>query len=349
MKKLLAMTAIAAVATPVMAANVEMPTVYGKLNRVALYTDNDTTGRTSFSGFTDVDSSESRLGVKGKWEIEGVKGTYVLEAGLNSSNTNETNDTDYRIRMRQAAVGADTKFGTIKMGQTYTPLDAVMLKSDPLSSTVASMAGSDTSARIDGAKSKLGFRYRARNDQFSYETPSMGGLTVALSTDRNNGMSNVKTNANTYGNTHYSALVRYQRKMDKIDVDVYGGYDFENKPGSDNSNDYMIGGLNLGLSNFKINLGYSVETTEAASVETEINRMLAGITYTLNKNVFAVTYQNRDEKDANNEYTQIAAHYKYMFTKNLDMNLTVLTYDVDETAGTQNEATMAAAGIQIKF
>lgn len=345
MKKLMTVAAsLVAIPTIAATATIDAPTIYGKLNRVALYTDNENSNRTSFSGFVDVDSSESRLGAKGKWGVEGIEGTYVLEMGLNSTKGNAGND--YRIRMRQAAIGAKTSFGTFKMGQTYTPLDYVMLKSDPLSSTVASMAGSDTSARIDGAVSGgLGFRYRARTDMFSYETPSMGGLTIALSTDRGNGNDNTPTG--NYGDTHYSGLLRYQRKMDKVDLDLYAGYDQWASAATEDSN-YTLAGVNLGMGSFKINLGYSIENNDTTAADNEIDRILAGITYMLNKNVFTVTYQNRDEKDLNNDYTQIAAHYRYMFNKNIDFNITYLTYEVDAGA-TQNDASMAAAGVQLKF
>ena len=343
MKKIISAAALSALAIPTMAANVEMPTIYGKINKAAIYTDQDSTGRTSFAGFADVDSSETRLGAKGKWDVENIQGTYVIELGLNSSK--DSNGTDYRIRMRQAAVGAKTAIGTFKVGQTYTPMDYAILKTDLLSSTVASMAGSDTSARIDGAVSKLGFRYRARTDMFSYETPSFAGLTLSLSTDRDNGMNNSSADAE-YGPTHYSALVKFDRQMGKVDMNLFAGYDTSADAGADNT--YTLAGAKFGFGKFQINLGYSIEESEAATT-TEINRTYAGASYTLNKNVFAVTYQLRDEKDAENEYTQIAAHYRYMFNKNLDMSLTALTYDVDENAGTQNEATMIATGIQLKF
>ncbi|AYF44287.1 general bacterial porin family protein [Halobacteriovorax sp. BALOs_7] len=343
MKKIVSAAAVCVVAIPTMAASIEMPTVYGKINKAAIYTDQDSTGRTSFAGFADVDSSETRLGVKGKWDLENVEGTYVIEMGLNSSK--DSNGTDFRIRMRQAAVGAKTAFGTIKAGQTYTPMDYTILKTDLLSSTVASMAGSDTSARIDGAVSRLGMRYRARTDMVSYETPSIGGLTLSLSTDRDNGMNNDSTDAD-YGPTHYTGLVKFDRQMGKVDMNLFAGYDTWAEDGEDNT--YTLAGAKFGFGNFQLNAAYSIEENDAAT-KTEINRTYAGAQYTMNKNVFAVTYQLRDEKDAGNEYTQIAAHYRYMFTKKFDMSLTVLTYDVDETAGTQNEATMAAAGIQLKF
>lgn len=342
MKKL-SVIALSLTAIPTFAAtNIEMPTVYGKLNRVALYTDNENSNRASFSGFVDVDSSESRLGAKGKWGSEGIEGTYVLEMGLNS--TKSSTSTDYRIRMRQAAVGAKTVFGTFKMGQTYTPLDYVMLKSDPLSSTVASIDGSDTSERIEGAVSKLGFKYRARTDMFSYVSPDMAGFSFALSTDRDNGNDN--TQADNYGDTHYTGLLRFQRKFNKLDLDLYAGYDQWANSATKDSN-YSIVGANFKISGLKVNLGYSVEN-DATATESEINRTLAGVTYTLNKNVFTVTYQNREEVDTDKDYTQIAAHYRYMYTKNIDFNLTYLTYEVD-TAALKNDASMAAAGVQLKF
>lgn len=364
MKKGIALLSVAA-APFASAMKMDTPTVYGKVNKVIAYTDQeDIHSRKSMDGVTDVANSETRMGVKGAVKHEGHEIKYKVELGINSTYT-DNNTTTERIRIRQAMVGMKSKVGTFKFGQTYTVLAKQVSKSDPLSSTVAGVNGTDQSIRIDQAKSDVGFDYRSRKDLVAYSTPSLHGLKYSVSFDRNDDNSNdVGTGA--YGAGNWEHLLQFHRDFGGLDMEIYLGYhkwDESNK--GDQSN--MVYGANLGYGNFGFNFGLSQAEEENKTtpvVKEEIDRMFAGLTYSMKKNTFSFTYQTREDKNQGNvngtnfDYTQMAFGINHKCTKHVSLNLTALKYEVENKTAdvtgtaktsTENDATLVALGMQVKF
>lgn len=356
-------TLLAVVAAPFASAmNAEMPTVYGKVNKVIAYTDQeDVHGRKTMDGVTDVANSETRMGVKGSVKHEGHEVKYKVELGINSTYTDNGNTTD-RIRIRQAMIGMKTKAGTLKFGQTYTVLAKQVSNSDPLSSTVAAANGSDQKMRIDQAKSDIGFDYRSRKDLVAYSTPSLHGLKYSVSYDRDDDNSN-DPGTGSYGAGNWEHLLQFKRDFSGLDMELYLGYHkWDEASMGDQSN--MVYGANLGYGNFGFNFGMSQAEEESKStpvVTAEIDRMFAGLTYNMGKNTFAFTYQTREDKNQGNvtgtnfDYTQMAFGINHKCSKHVSLNLTALKYEVEnKTAGAtnkalENDATQVALGMQVKF
>lgn len=359
MKKQIALLAV--VASP-LAIAADMPTVYGKINKVFVNTDQEqnstkTRTRKSSEGVTDVANSESRLGAKGEVAVDGgMTANYKLELGVNSTSGNGKGT----LSIRHAEVALKHAFGTLSFGQMYTPMSTLALGADFLYETIGGMAGSDVAARVDKASGSIGFNYRARVDGVTYQTPSFMGLTYTVSQDKNNTNDN-----NTAGvESHTEQVLSYKRDLGGMDLNVYVAYDMYSMTGT-KDNKELIYGFNLSKDALKLSFAMSgsESTTAGNNFAKEIDRMFAGLSYNMDKHTVSFTYQTRETtndgaKGTNNEVTQMALGYKHNCTKNLDLNLTAVMYELEDTtsgatADTKkdngNEATLVGLGFQLKF
>jgi len=369
MRKGIAIIAVSA-APFASAMQAEMPTVYGKINKVLAYTDQeDVHKRKTMDGVTEVHNSESRLGAKGKVKInKSMTAKYKLELGLNSTNEGDAGSTSEgkygRLRIRTAKVDVKTNFGTITYGQTYAVLSKMAKVVDPLDGTVAGFQGEDQKARIDKATKDIGFDYRSRVDQLAYTTPSMYGLTFTAATDRDNDNENEAAAIADSGATHYEYLARFQRDLGSVDLDLYLGHSTYSLA-SKGDQSYMMYGANLTMGNFGLNLGMSSQEDEnraTTKVTEEIERMFGALSYSKDKCKFTFTYQTREDDNVGYvsndkiDYTQLAVNYTHTFNKHASASLTALKWETDDKTaanGTDksydNEATLVALGMQLKF
>lgn len=340
----------------------EAPTVYGKLNKVFTYIDQeDVHNRKSTDGITDVSNSESRIGAKGKGEVLGMETHYKLELGVNSTNKNDGGD-EWRIRVRESLLKMKGKYGTAMLGQTYGVVVKQGRRSDPLQETIAGHQGDDMKNRVANAVKDLGFNDRSRADLIGYVSPSFHGLTYSLSQDRGEGFSNAVGDTN-YGVTTNEHLVRYQRDMGNVDVDLYVGLQATARAAAQVDEETMTYGFNLGFNNFGLNFAMSTEEYDGNSNNNkdERERMFGALTYEMNKNKYSFTYQTREDStdgSATAEYTQMAVNWAHKCNKWATVNLTAMKYEkeLQNTALTgdalklqEADATILAAGIQLKF
>jgi len=165
-KKLLALAVGAAIAMPV-AALAEGPTLYGQIDVSLDNMDNGTTDTWT------IEDNASRLGVKGSAEtgVDGLKGIYVAEFGLNADDGDADNAAgNDPITQRNIYVGLAGNFGAVLMGNLDTPTKSVQGKVDQFNDTAA-----DISAYVAG-------ELRAPN-VLAYATPKIADsltATVAL-------------------------------------------------------------------------------------------------------------------------------------------------------------------------
>ncbi|OIQ16349.1 MAG: hypothetical protein BM556_14480 [Bacteriovorax sp. MedPE-SWde] len=367
MKKSIAILAVTA-APFASAMKMEMPKVYGKINKVIAHTDQeDVHAKKSMDGVTDVQNSESRLGVKGKVKLtKSVTAKYKLELGLNSTNEGDagsTTDGKYgRTRLRTAKVDVKTNYGKFTYGQTYAILSKMAKIADPLDGTVAGFQGDDQKARIAKATKEIGFAYRSRVDLMAYTTPSIHGLTISVAADRDNDNSNgAAATDSASGPTHYEYLARFQRDLGSVDLDLYVGQsNFSQSDEGDQT--YMMYGANLSFGNIDLNLGMSKQEDEeggASPVMIEVDRMFGAVAYTKDKCKLTLTYQTREDsnvahvKNDKIDYSQIAVNYTHTFNKHASASLTALKWETDNKITTaksdDNDATQLALGMQLKF
>ncbi len=334
----------------------EAPTVYGKLNKVYTYVDQeDVHNRKTSDGVTDVTNSESRIGVKGNGEVFHVKTSYKLELGINSTKDDDTND--FRIRVRESMLKLHTKYGKLMFGQTYPVVVKQGRRSDPLQETIAGHQGEDMSQRVANATKDLGFNDRSRADLVGYISPSLHGLTYSVSQDRGNGFSNDPANSN-YGSRTTEHLLRYERGLGMVDLDLYAGLQKVNQASAQVDEETMTYGFNAKMKNFTVGFAMSTEEYDGNSntEADEKERMFASLSYGMGKNTYAFTYQTREDSTdsaVQTEYTQMAVNWAHQCNKWATFNLTAIKYEVedvvDATASAENDATILATGIQLKF
>ena len=169
-KKLLALAIGAAVAMPVVAL-AEGPTLYGQLD-VSLNNARTVTGAAAKTDIWSIANNASRLGVKGTADtgVDGLKGIYYAEFGLNVDDGTASAPLASPISQRNIYAGLKGGFGSVVMGNTDTPTKLVQGKVDQFNDTVA-----DIQAYTTGEK-------RAPNSLI-YATPKFGDAftaTVAL-------------------------------------------------------------------------------------------------------------------------------------------------------------------------
>lgn len=327
----------------------DAPTVYGKINKSMSYTNQDVKSRKSFSNVRDVDNSETRLGVKGNMDADLFKASYALEVGLNSSNDSDT--TKGRIRMRLAEVKFDSKFGTVAVGQTYTPISKKALTLDPLSNTIFGTAHSDQRALVANSqvfgKGGLGTIYRARLDLISYTTPSFAGITYSISTDRDNKMSNNPASA-SYGATAYEHMLDFNHKFGETSLNAFVAYQTTSNADEKDNTDLFYG-VKVGFMNFDVAFSMTNSEVETATKQ-KIDKMIGSLAYKMNAHKVAFTYQTAEDDGANPkiEVSQYALGYKYAVNSNLELRATAGMYNVEQT-GNNNDSTIVALGTEFKF
>ncbi|MBF0298744.1 MAG: porin [Oligoflexia bacterium] len=167
---------------------VDAPTVYGLVKKELKYItqDSEANARTVY-GPKDVDGFETRFGVKGFIPTGELKAGYNLEVGFNSQLDN-SNAERIRVRLANLSLGNDT-YGTMTAGQAYLPGMIRNILLDPLVATAVEMEALDWApivGSISGANGKVPYLPRSPwQDLIAYESPSFGGLKLAISHDKN--------------------------------------------------------------------------------------------------------------------------------------------------------------------
>jgi predicted porin len=163
-KNIVALAVAAAISAPV--AMADAPTVYGQLN-LNIANDNSVTNNTGpvKSGMS-VNSTASRLGVKGSEDLgNGLKAVYKVEFSLGS-----VADAGTTIGQRNAYLGLAGGFGTILMGRHDTPLK-MSQPSDLFNDGAADLGNDRMTNGIAVGESRA-------DDVLAYVSPSFSGVKI---------------------------------------------------------------------------------------------------------------------------------------------------------------------------
>ncbi|MGF6904177.1 putative porin [Paraburkholderia sp. GAS348] len=111
-------------------------TLYGILDTSLFYTNHTFNPRTRASGghvfsLTDSDYSSSRFGLKGREDLGGgTAAIFALESGFSTSN-GALGNSNGNFFGRMAYVGLTGPYGTVKMGEQYSPFALSLLNTEP--------------------------------------------------------------------------------------------------------------------------------------------------------------------------------------------------------------------------
>lgn len=373
---------------PAMAA--DGPKVYGKVNVEYAQVSQDDKYKNDYrksAGANNVENSESRLGAKGSYDIDGNEVKYVVELGLNStkhsnststsgaSSSNQYGNNSGRIRIRQAHVSMGGNWGKLTLGQDYTASSKMWLKLDPLSDTWLGLQALDAKAYIANAVSSVGYKYRSRADQVKYNTPTWNGLSFAVSVDREDDPSN-KVNAAQDGATYYTQVLSYKKEMGSTNLQVHlGNESWSDGTATEKENNKFLAigadmdnGLGLALT-YSMENEETPKTAPTPTFKTEIKRMMAAVKYRTGKHQVAFTYGKRDDEKSGDtagsnralgyedmNYSQLALGYKHHCSKKVQLKFGLGQYKTEEnnpgtaaTVDNSNETLVVSTGLQVKF
>ncbi|MCK5072533.1 MAG: porin [Bacteriovoracaceae bacterium] len=343
-------------------AELKMPTLYGKINKEYRYVKNETKFKyATNTNVVDVENSESRLGVKGAYDYDGLKSTYKFELGLNSTNASAE-----RIRIRIAEGTVGNEFGAIVFGQTWMAGEVEAVLHDPLAGTGVSLVGVDQRSMVEGIEDFIGVEYRGRNDLIGYKSPKFYNFQFSTTVDKNGSASLDDTQTTGKAPTNWQNCLTYNNKFGDLSLGLTGVYKKRSGAATD-KNVSTVGGLKLGYMDFAFTAlytKYSFETPNgtATKQKTENKHMMASLKYVLLKNnTFALTYGKVEvdtgltkaltDKDST---SQIAFGYIRKLGDHLSARVTYanLKKEYDdatlETAG-GNKGQIFALGAQITF
>ena len=357
-------------ALPVLASDLPLPKIYGKINKESRYVSqtglNGTTPYRKYKGIVDVTNSESRLGAKGEFKMDGPTLNYVLELGLNSTYYT---DTAGRVRVRYAYLAFNDFWGTLTAGQTYVPSAALGLKLDPLSTTSVGLQGQDQAPSYGGdvksATSDIGYVYRGMKDLISYATPKFWGLQYTLSIDVND-YHDLSNPAGKKVIDYFEHMLTWGKAWDTLKLDFFLGLTTWSDSSRQDTKRWWGGPqLAMGPLTFSAMYTFNKLKNDTGSRDTDTYTML-GATYKQEKHKISLSYGMHDIEHGNKVATntagniywerQIAAGYFYAMTENFELratygNLRVKTDHptVATASAFDNKANSFALGAQLCF
>ena len=274
-KSLIALAVLGAVAGAAQAQSAV--TLYGVVDLV-LHKDKGVSAALTSGGV-----SGSRWGVKGSEDLGGgLKANFLLEQGFDAS----TGTTAAGVLFgRQAYVGLSGGFGEVKFGNVYTAYDDISGATNPVFDSV--LAPTNVWA-------STGYVSNPKNNMY-FATPTMGGVSAALSTNLKEGGTDQSTafNVQYNGGPVYAGL-GYQKDTtaagDTKFTRLNGSYDLgaakilagygNVKAGSAKTTDLSIGADVPLSSALTLSAGYASSKADGAERATGLG---VGVAYSLSK------------------------------------------------------------------
>lgn len=224
--------------------------------------------------------SGSRLGFKGSEDLGGgLKANFLLEHGFNVDTG--TQGATGKSFNRQSYVGLSGGFGELKLGNVYTAYDDIAGATNSVFDSVLAPEQIMTSYAT----------YTARpGNNLYYASPSMGGVSGAISTNVKEGGTGVSSFHAKYEGGPVFAGVAYQKEGETKFTRLVGSYDLgavkllagygNTKAGGDKTTDMNFGAdVPLGA-NLTLSAGYASSKADGAERASGLG---LGVAYSLSK------------------------------------------------------------------
>jgi predicted porin len=224
--------------------------------------------------------SGSRLGFKGSEDLGGgLKANFLLEHGFNVDTG--TQGAEGKSFNRQSYVGLSGGFGELKLGNVYTAYDDIAGATNSVFDSVLAPEQIMTSYAT----------YTSRpGNNVHYSSPSMGGVSGAVSTNIKEGGTGVSAFHVKYEGGPLFAGVAYQKEGETKFTRLLGSYDLgavkllagygNTKAGGDKTTDMNFGAdVPLGA-NLTLSAGYASSKADGAERASGLG---LGVAYSLSK------------------------------------------------------------------
>jgi predicted porin len=270
MKKTLIASAIVAAtcSSAVLAAEGNMPTVYGNIQYVLKQTNVDGAGST-----VEHADNGSTLGIKHDHEIApGITGFFKLELeGINADDKASSNGID---ALDEAYIGIKgDSFGQLWVGSDDSIYESAV----------------DEVAQFHEVGSDIGFNYETgEGDLVQYMSPSFGGLTLGAAVQVNGDGDN-SPSSDKIGNKSFPFQLAAMYEIDAIEL-AFAVDSNDGNGGVNNENSYGLRG-SYTMDSVRLTASYETRKDVADTIG------LMGV-YTMGANQFALSYQLREEDTA---------------------------------------------------
>ncbi|WP_408400662.1 porin [Paraburkholderia sediminicola] len=190
-------------------------TLYGIVDASLLYTSQTPNAKTGQNAghqfsFTDGGVTGSRFGMRGVEDLGGgMRAIFELESGVSIANGSLSNSNRNEFG-RQAWVGVDSRFGTVKAGLQFSPFFLAVYDFDPRE---MSYFGSGLVAYLNNVYATGLFNPNA----ISYTSPEIAGLQASAL------MALGGTAGDFQAGRQYSASLRYHLGSLTVDAALYSG------------------------------------------------------------------------------------------------------------------------------
>jgi hypothetical protein len=332
----------------------EGPTLYGLINKEYRYVDQDDEAlSTSSTGVTDVDGFESRLGAKGSHSPkDNLKVNYKIELGINSQRDGANAE---RIRIRLAQADLAGKYGTLTIGQAWTPNTIKMLKLDPLTGTGAQLLGLESADFVGNVSGKYGVKANYFKDLLTYTSPEMGGMQAYLTQYK----SSADLSNSSAVSTVSEVVLAYNSKWFNPHF-TYGKEELRGD--NENADSYWNLAARFNFDKMTVALGMGKEVVgKSGTTDIEYDHMLATFSYMMNNRLtIAANYGSTDfgnKGSTTGDQTQFAIGPICKLSKNFKTRL--IYKNIKRTADTaselglatkkENKANVIIAGLTLGF
>jgi predicted porin len=275
-------------------------TVYGVVEVAVNYADNGAATNARTFSLDNGTSLPSRIGFKGTEDLGGgLKALFQLENGFNA-DTGAITQTG-RIFGRQAWVGLNGGFGTVKAGRQWAPLFLALGEVDPFE---VGLAGDASLVFGSGT-------YPVRTDNtINYAMPAMNGFTGQISYVLG------ETAGSVSDNRQYGLSLGYVNGP----VNLQFGYHDANTtaaPVVADSKHAFIGGVyDFGPVRGHLGYGDSKRESNVAGATVKDRNLLVGLSAPLGKGTALLSYIRNDVRDISNaDSTMLAIGYTYALSK----------------------------------
>lgn len=319
-------------------------TVYGVVDAgIAYKNDGNPAGKTlsENSGM----QSGSRLGFRGTEDLGGgLSAIFTLENGFNVDDGSLGNNG--RLFGRQAWVGLNGGFGTVKLGRQQTSLYNALLKVDPFQINLAGNA-----QKVFGYGLYAADPLSRTDNTISYTTQNFGGFSGAVSygfgeqAGDNSAKSNVGVGA-AYANGPLNVQFAYQ-KSNTVTLAGAPAAAF-GTTGVDLKAAFIGGTYDFGIA--KAHLGYADNKLELAGSSVKDTNWLVGVSAPLGASgTVLASYVRNDIKDIDQATSdQYAIGYTYAMSKRTNL-YTSYSYLKNDNRVALNAYTGATGGESVRL
>lgn len=314
-------------------------TVYGVVDIAINYADNGAAANAHTLSLDNGTQLPSRIGFKGTEDLGGgLSASFQLENGFNS-DTGAITQTG-RIFGRQAWVGLNGGFGSVKLGRQWAPVFLALGEIDPFG---VGLAG-DASLIFASGSTPL-----RTDNTINYSLPAMGGFSGQVSYVLGETAGSMSTNR------QYGLGMGYVNGP----LNIQFGYHNANSTAavSADSKQAIIGGVyNFGPVSAHLGFGDSKRESSAGGATVKDRNWLLGLSAPVGAGTAMLSYIRNDVRDvANADSSMIALGYSHALSKRTSVYTSYARVSNDAgtalngAAANGNDPALFNVGIRHKF